>query len=235
MIWRWAIFFSALPYFASATTISGNVVLRDSQVAMVKQSKDFSGVVVYFVGSPPGVAAHNAPHARMLQKNKTFSPHILAIQTGSIVDFPNDDPVFHNAFSNFSGKRFDIGLYPPGTSEAVHFNRPGVVRIFCNIHPTMSAIILVVDSPYFVETGHDGRFSLDLPPGEYTMHVFHERATEHTLDSLTRTITVGDSPLHLGTLSISESGYLPGPHMNKYGREYRGAPGDEGYSSGVPK
>ncbi len=234
MIWHWAIFFSALPLTAYAATVSGSVTLRDTEIASVKKSGDFSGVVVYFSGVP-SVASVDAPHARMLQKNKTFLPHILPIQTGTIVDFPNEDPVFHNAFSNFSGKRFDIGLYPPGTSQSVHFNRPGVVRIFCNIHPAMSAIVLVLNTPHFAVTGADGRFSLNVPPGEYTMQVFHERATEHTLDSLTRSITVGDAPVHLGTILISESGYLPGPHKNKYGKDYHGSPDDQGYSSGVPK
>jgi plastocyanin len=234
MIWHWAIFFSALPLTACAATVSGSVVLKDTEIASVKKSGDFSGVVVYFSGTP-SVAPADAPHARMLQKNKTFLPHILAIQTGTVVDFPNEDPVFHNAFSNFSGKRFDIGLYPPGTSQSVHFNRPGVVRIFCNIHPTMSAVVLVLNTPYFAVTGSDGKFSLDIPPGEYTMRVFHERATEHTLDSLTRAITVGDAPIRLGTILISESGYLPGPHKNKYGKDYPEAPNDGSYSSGVPK
>ena len=234
MIWRWAIFFSALPLTVNAAVVSGSVVLRDTQVASVRQSGDFSGVVIYFSGTP-APAASDALRSRTLQKNKTFSPHILAIQTGSVVDFPNEDPIFHNAFSNFSGKRFDIGLYPPGTSQSVHFNRPGAVRIFCNIHPSMSAIILVLDTPFFVKTGSDGKFSLDLPPAEYSVHVFHERATETTLDRLTRSITVGSAPLHLATISISESGYLPGPHKNKYGKDYRANPDDGSYSSGVPK
>jgi hypothetical protein len=216
MIWHWAIFFSALPLTVYAATVSGSVILKDTEIASVKKSGDFSGVVVYF-STTPSVAAADASHARMLQKNKTFLPHILPIQTGTVVDFPNEDPVFHNAFSNFSGKRFDIGLYPPGTS------------------PTMSAIVLVLSTPYFAVTGTDGRFSLNVPPGEYTMQVFHERATEHTLDSLTRTITVGDAPMRFGAILISESGYLPGPHKNKYGKDYHEAPDDRSYSSGVPK
>ena len=88
-----------------------------------------------------------AAHAQIVQKNKKFSPHILAVTTGTTVDFPNNDPIFHNAFSNFEGKVFDIGLYPPGTSKSVRLDRPGVVRVFCNIHPTMSAIIAVLSTP----------------------------------------------------------------------------------------
>ena len=88
-------------------------------------------------------------HARLIQKDKTFTPHVLAIETGTTVDFPNYDPIFHNAFSNFSGQLFDIGLYAPGSSRSFRFQRSGMVRIFCNIHPAMSAVILVVDTPYF--------------------------------------------------------------------------------------
>ncbi len=80
----------------------------------------------------------------MLQKNKMFTPHILPIVAGTAVDFPNSDPIFHNAFSSYDGQIFDVGLYPPGSSKSVRFGRPGVVRVFCNIHPAMSAIILVL-------------------------------------------------------------------------------------------
>ena len=89
----------------------------------------------------------------MLQKGKMFTPHILPIMTGTTVDFPNSDPIFHNAFSSYNGQIFDVGLYPPGTSKSVRFTRPGVVRVFCNIHPTMSAIILVLEHALFRADG----------------------------------------------------------------------------------
>ena len=128
----------------------------------------------------------------MLQKDKTFSPHVLAVEAGSVVDFPNADPIFHNAFSSYSGQVFDIGLYPPGTTRSLRFARQGVVRVFCNIHSSMSAVIVVLDSPYFATTKRDGAFEiLDVPPGDYQLTVFHERASEATLQGLQRKVTVG--------------------------------------------
>jgi hypothetical protein len=167
----------------------------------------------------------------MIQKNKTFSPHVLAIQAGTDVDFPNFDPIFHNAFSRYSGQPFDVGLYPPGTSRTVRFTRSGIVRVFCNIHPRMSAIIVVLNTPYFAETGHDGRFSIDAPPGVYELHVFHERATDATLAALTRTITVDSARVEIPPIPISEAGFLPAPHKNKYDRNY---PADAGNPSLYP-
>ena len=112
-------------------------------------------------------------HAQMLQRDKKFSPHILAIQTGTSVDFPNLDPIFHNAFSNYEGQIFDVALYPPGSSRTVRFSRPGIVRVFCNIHPSMSAIIVVVDSNYFTTTDREGHYSLtNVTPGTYQVHFF---------------------------------------------------------------
>ena len=112
----------------------------------------------------------------MIQKDKTFTPHVLAIPVGATVDFPNFDPIFHNAFSNYDGKTFDLGLYPPGTSRSVVFSRPGIVRVFCNIHATMSAVIAVLDTPYF---DVDARRTAALRsrrsrPGEYRLRLFHE-------------------------------------------------------------
>ena len=92
----------------------------------------------------------------MLQKNKTFTPHVLAITVGTMVDFPNRDFIFHNAFSNYNGETFDIGLYPPRTTKSIAFTRDGVVRVFCNIHPTMSAVIVVLKSPYFAVSDQNG-------------------------------------------------------------------------------
>jgi hypothetical protein len=157
----------------------------------------------------------------MVQKNKRFSPHILAIQTGTVVDFPNLDPIFHNAFSNFDGTIFDVALYPPGSSRSVRFGRPGIVRVFCNIHAFMSAVIVVVNSTHFTTTGRDGSYSLeDVPPGTYDIQFFHERATPETLRRLTQTIKVDAANVNLGTTRISEAGYIPVAHKNKYGRDY---------------
>jgi hypothetical protein len=157
----------------------------------------------------------------MVQKNKRFLPHVLAVRSGTLVDFPNQDPIFHNAFSNYSGQVFDIGLYKPGTSRSVPFTRPGVVRVFCNIHPNMSAAIVVVDTPWFATTAANGRFtSQGVPAGEYKLRLFHERATPQELSRLERTVRVGESGTEIQPFAISESGYLPTPHLDKHGKPY---------------
>lgn len=219
MIWRWAIFFSFVPL--SAANLTGRVTLRDSHAPGAKRN-DFSNVIV---SATPlhGVPAIHASdkHGVILQKDKTFSPHVLAIAVGSIVDFPNLDPIFHNAFSMYSGQIFDVGLYPPGANRSVRFTREGVVRVFCNIHSAMSAVIVVLATPYFAMTRRDGTFELSgLPPGEYEVKFFHERATEAALAGAARRIVMGENSITLPTVTISEAGYLPIPHKNKYGREY---------------
>ncbi len=221
----------------AAGSVSGRVELRDSQDAAVRKHMDFSGVVVWLepVNGSPAPASADAT-ARMVQKDKTFTPHVLPIRAGTRVDFPNFDPIFHNAFSNYNGQLFDVGLYPPGTSRPFRFSRPGVVRVFCNIHATMSAVIVVLNTPYFEATPKNGNFQLNnVPPGEYTLRFFHERATQATLDSLTRRITIPEGSVTLPAIGISESGYIVIPHHNKYGHDYSDAPDDGGVYPAVRK
>ena len=224
-----------------AGSVSGRVELRDSQETAVRKHMDFSGVVVWLEplnGSqaPAPAPAQERPMAKMVQKNKTFTPHVLPIRVGTSVDFPNFDPIFHNAFSNYNGQLFDVGLYPPGSSRRVRFARPGVVRVFCNIHAAMSAVIVVLDTPYFVTSEKSGNFQLDnIPAGEYTLHVFHERAPQGTLDALSRRVTVAAASVTVPGIGISESGYIVIPHHNKYGHDYTDAPDDGGVYPAVRK
>ena len=254
MIWGWPIFFNnrvplirgsvialtALCLFGrplASGSVTGRVELTDSHMASVRKSGDYSGVVIWLLpadGTPAPRA--DGKHARLIQKDKTFTPHVLAIQTGTTVDFPNYDPIFHNAFSNFSGQLFDIGLYAPGSSRSFRFERSGTVRIFCNIHPTMSAVILVVDTPYFNVSGRDGAFEIaNVPPGEYQLKVFHERATDSVLQGLERRVSVEAGNLTLPPIQISESGYLPASHKNKYGKDYSKTVEDGTIYPGVAK
>jgi len=158
---------------------------------------------------------------RVLQKNKKFSPHVTVIGVGSTVDWPNLDPIFHNAFSNFAGQPFDTGLYPPGGTQRIRFQREGVVRVFCNIHSSMSAVIVVSPTPWFAATGRNGAFSVaEVPPGDYIVKVWHERSPEGVLRAAERRITVaGDTTLE--PITLSEAGFVaPPPHKNKYGQDY---------------
>src|ERR1700733_5265517 len=225
----WAV---ALP----AATVSGSVKLVSSHDPNVRKHTDYSGVVVWLepVSGAPVVPA-SVGRAQMVQKNKTFTPHVLAITVGTVVDFPNFDPIFHNAFSNYNGQIFDIGLYPPGTTKSLAFRREGVVRVFCNIHPTMSAVIVVLKSPYFATTTKNGGFQIpNVPAGSYRTHVFHERAAEQTLAALMRTVDVGDGPLELAPIQISETGYLEVPHKNKFGKDYPPVTDSGGYAGAKP-
>jgi plastocyanin len=140
----------------NAETVTGKVELRDSRDPAVRNRHDYSSVVISLTPRADAPAPRHPEHATILQKDKTFTPHVLAIPVGSFVDFPNLDPIFHNAFSSYSGQIFDVGLYPPGTSRSVRFTRAGVVRVFCNIHSSMSAMIVVLATPYFAVTGRDG-------------------------------------------------------------------------------
>jgi plastocyanin len=128
-------------------------------------------VFVDEIRTPP--AGHRA---LMDQRNRTFIPHVMAVQLGTHVTFPNHDTVFHNVFSFREGKRFDLGLYPVGTTRVVDFDQPGLVRIFCNIHSNMSAFIWVLENPYFAVTDRSGRFRIaNVPAGDQVVRVWHER------------------------------------------------------------
>jgi plastocyanin len=136
--------------------------------------------------SPDTVVWLDAPYARPLattpravldQRNLSFSPRVLVVRAGTVVDFPNNDRVFHNVFSFRDGKRFDLGLYPVGALRRVAFDRPGLSRVFCNIHPNMAAYVMTVDSPYFARSGESGAFTIaDVPVGTYEYHAWRPGA-----------------------------------------------------------
>lgn len=212
---------AAMSPVLEGATVSGQIELSDSRNSAVKRDRDYSGVVIWLEPLDDSVRCTPAKHAQILQKDKKFIPHILPVCLGTTVSFPNLDPIFHNAFSNFNGKVFDIGLHPPGSSPSTKFDRRGIVRVFCNIHHSMSAVIIVLDTPYFAETDKKGFYSIkEVPPGEYQLHVFHERTTPENLARLTRKVSVEDQAVEEPLIAISETGYLPIPHKNKYGREY---------------
>jgi len=130
-------------------------------------------------------------HARMDQHNERFVPHVLAITTGTYVDFPNDDKTYHNVFSLSKTKEFNLGRYAAGHSESILFDQPGIVRVFCEIHSHMSAFILVFAHRYFAVTSDDGHYRIDaVPPGSYTLVVWNETIRG---EAPRRTITIGES------------------------------------------
>jgi hypothetical protein len=157
----------------------------------------------------------------LLQKDKTFTPHLLIVPVGSAVNFPNADPFFHNVFSLFDGKRFDLGLYEAGSMRTVTFTREGVSYIFCNIHPDMSAVVLSLTTPYFSSVGSDGVFRIaNVPGGDYELHVWVEGRREDALNHLTRQVHI--SPDNGADLGLIEPGPRSEPeiHLNKFGKPY---------------
>lgn len=159
----------------AAQTIAGVVgsvtITRDSPTG--KPKADRSGVVVY-LEAPMDPALEEKlldeppPVHSVRQVNKTFAPAVSAVIRGTEVSFPNDDMIFHNVFSLSKAKRFDLGLYKSGTTKSITLTRPGIIDVYCNIHPEMAAKILVLDNPYFAITGADGSFKIDgVPPGTY--------------------------------------------------------------------
>ncbi len=231
MTWPSLICFSLSVLTVAASSVTGRINLI-SKPSPAHRSHDCSGVVVWLqpVTNEHVTAARSPSKIRMRQKNKTFLPHVLVVPVGATVEFPNDDPIFHNAFSNYNGQLFDIGLYPPGATRSITFRREGVVRVFCNIHAAMSAVIVVVNTRYFAITGKDGAFQMEgVPKGSYRLAFYYERATDKTLESLNRTVMIRDEAQDLGSTDISEAGYLAIPHLNKYGKPYGPAPDASAY------
>jgi plastocyanin len=175
--------------------------------------------------TPPGKTATpppSSPHkAVLLQKNKTFEPHVLVIPVGTEVEFPNKDPFFHNVFSMFEGKRFDLRLYESGSSRSQRFDRPGISYVFCNIHSEMSAVIIALDTPYYATSNRAGEITVpNVPAGRYMLHVWKEGLSNEALRRLSVPVVVSSSSTQLGKLVVQTTAPLPLTHKNKYGRDY---------------
>ena len=165
--------------------------------------------------------ASPSANPRLVQKNKSFDPHILVVPVGSMVEFPNRDPFFHNVFSLFEGKRFDLGLYEAGTTRTVRFDRLGISYIFCNIHPEMSAVVITMATPLYAISNRDGQLGLaGVPYGRYMLHVWSEGVGPENAQPLTREITIAENASSLGVIRVPEANGQRMAHKNKYGRDY---------------
>jgi plastocyanin len=210
-------------------TVTGEIVIERDGVARA-HAKDYSQVVVWLTpveGAAPFVKPVKPP--QIIQANKTFTPHVLAVQVGTTVEFPNNDPFFHNIFSMYDGKRFDLGLYEAGSTKAVRFDRPGVSFLFCNIHAQMSAVVLALDTPYFATSDRAGHVAIPgVPDGRYQLHVWYERSVPDKLAPLTRIVTISADARTLGTIHVAENPNYSFSHKNKYGEDYMPPP-DQSY------
>ena len=209
---------------AGAQTVDATLQIRVMRPGKHVAQTGSAGVVVWLtplVANEEAVTAPKPGHYRLIQKDKQFTPHLLVIPTGSSVDFPNLDPFFHNVFSLFNGKRFDLGLYESGSSRTVRFDHDGVSYIFCNIHPEMSAVVVTLSTPYYDVSPADGSIALHgLPPAAYEMHVWAEASSAHDLDALSRRVVISASQRDLGTIEVTVDSHFHA-HKNKFGEDYQ--------------
>jgi plastocyanin len=157
--------------------------------------------------------------AQLIQKDKAFHPHVIVIPAGSEVEFPNHDPFFHNVFSLFEGKRFDLGMYEAGSTRKVRFEKPGISYIFCNIHPQMSAVVIALGTSYFAWADAAGNYAIeDVPPGRYELSVWADGASPETLETLKQSIAVSSQTASIAAIQVPVASAIS--HKNKYGRDY---------------
>ena len=208
--------------------VSAQEVTVTARVALLKGTKvahsQAQNVVLWLtpVGNQPLVSASPADveKPRLTQHGKRFSPHVLVVPVGAVVAFPNRDPFFHNVFSLFEGKRFDLGLYEAGTTRDVRFDKPGISYIFCNIHAEMSAVVIALETPYFGVSNQRGEIIIPhVPVGRYNLRIWDEVAVPETLNAMTREITISEDTSTLGVFRLPEVASQRG-HKNKYGRDY---------------
>jgi plastocyanin len=201
-----------------------------ADVALVNSEKKIKGhpagnVVLWLTpvgGATPSSFSvpQDSNRPRLVQRNKSFQPHVLVVPVGASVEFPNQDPFFHNVFSLFEGKRFDLGLYEAGSTRNVVFDKPGISYIFCNIHSEMSAVVIAVSSPYYGISDVHGRVAIpQVPPGRYMLRIWYEDTLPEELNNLTREVTISQDASSLGAMRLPAANMPPG-HQNMYGRDY---------------
>src|SRR5437764_9206173 len=170
---------------AQNVTISARVKVIDNHLS--SESLHAENVVVWLtpIGVEPAAKVEPKQPLVLVQHHKSFEPHLLVVPVGAVVQFPNRDPFFHNVFSLFEGKRFDLGLYEAGSTRNVSFDRPGISFIFCNIHAEMSAVVIALDTPYYGISNRKGEIVIqNVPAGHYNMHTWYETAPAEALDAM---------------------------------------------------
>ena len=198
---------------AQDSNVHGTVrVLHHSE-----SDSDSADVVIWLTPAQPGAPVAPGPTARLAQKNKKFVPHVVAVTQGTQIEFPNQDLFFHNVFSIHQGKTMDLGLYESGAARKVRFSQPGVSYIFCNIHPQMSAVVVVLRTRYFVLSDAEGNFQIrHVPPGRYKLAVWYEQTPEAELASQAKEIEVVSGDNDMGRIVLHSSD-MPEERPNKDG------------------
>ena len=203
---------TALPL--TAATVSGKV----SFLTKRGQNPVANETLVWL--EPAGKAVRKSPQTfQMMTRGKTLVPHVLAIPVGSTIEFPNDDPISHNLFSLSTGNAFDLGLYRRGAGKSHKFDAPGVVNVYCNVHPNMSAVIHVMATPYYTFADPSGNYALaDVPPGKYRLVAWNEQGGQTASD-----IEVASGGSVTGTLAVTldSRNYRLTQHLDKTGKPYQ--------------
>ncbi len=180
-------------------------------------TSDLANTVIHLERTSGSEPAGTPVVAQISMQDRQFAPRVEVVPLGSRVDFPNQDPFSHNVFSSTSVGAFDLGLYGRGRKEGWTCQRTGVHAVYCNIHPRKAAYVFAVATPWYAKAGSDGRYTLpNVPRGEYTMHIWHERSAPKTV---TITVPAGGSA-DLVNVQLDARGYKPAPHRNKFGRPY---------------
>jgi plastocyanin len=210
--------------------LTAHVKLTKGRGASHSAQRSSGDVVIWLTPTreTENISAPRTPQRYTLeQKDKQFIPHILVVPTGSAVDFPNLDPFYHNVFSLFNGKRFDLGLYEAHTNRAVRFDRDGVSYIFCNIHPEMGAVVISLSTPYFGVSTPDGNLAIhNVPPGSYRLNIWAENVPADRLNAMSRIVEISPTNTQLGTFELQASGDIMTHHQNKFGENYKPEPKD---------
>ncbi len=207
----------------AAGRIAGRIIIVEKDN---KPSPDLGDAVLYLEGAATPATAARPVTVEIAITDKVYAPHVVVVPVGSTVRFPNHDPFKHNVFSVSEPNSFDLGLYGRGEAQSYTFEHPGLVRVYCNVHPRMVAYVLVMANRYYAQPGTDGGFAIDnVPPGRYRLHVWHERIPTEVV----KDVTAGSGGGGDLQIALNARGYKWQPHRNKYGRNYPTNAGRERY------
>ncbi len=215
------------PAIAQQATVTAHVEKRSVRSAKksAAPASDLSDVAIWLTPSdghiPAATGEPKRPAPTITQQNKSFTPHVLIVQVGTVVLFPNRDRFLHNIFSLHDGRQFDLGFYEAGSAKTVRFDRQGVSFLFCNIHPEMNAAVVAVETPFFAIS--DAAGSLTIPgvaEGKYQLHVWSEQSLPEDLQKLEKEVTVASGTLDLGAIHLTADPNFTTAHKNKYGQDY---------------
>jgi len=199
------------PVTAPVAVVSGRLTVMERNN---KTATDVGQAVVWL--DAPGVRPPAPKSFDVITEGKDFRPRVTIVPAGSTVRFSNNDPFNHNVFSLSEEGQFDLGLYGRGEAKGTRFTRPGLVRVFCNVHANMAAFIIVLGSAYYGQPGGDGSFSIPgVPVGKYVLHAWHERAADMKQD-----VDVTAQGLTGLDLQLDARGFKFVQHLNKFGQPY---------------